>query len=156
MIEASAAISTLASAIAPPPPIVEAQVRAPVADQPTVSAERAAPLTSLRYFRFNLKYDAADKRLYVVFKNPVSGDVVEQLPNSSRGAVSSRPTQTTTERSDQPAPSTGGSAPTTKSAAPPAPGPSAAPSAPGAGAAAAAASSGGSEVSRGSAVDSRI
>ena len=158
MIEASAALSTLAAAIAAPPPAAEANLRAPAADQPQKSAERAGGANPIRYFRFNLKYDAVDQQLYFVFKNPVTGAVIDEAPSerSVRSPIANRQsalvdTASAPTGSQSAAASDGSSAPSSggRVGAPPVQG---APAAPGA---SSGASSGG-EVGRGSAVDSRI
>ena len=169
MIESSVALSTLASAIAPPPPIAETVARATTPDQASSSAERSTGSFATRYFRFNLRYDPLDQQLYYVFKNPISGDVVDESPSvrSVRSPGSLRSPQITEQVVSAGAQSSGSGPASTgaavsagasaassgpKSAAPAAPGASAAPSAPGA---SSGASSGG-EQGRGSAIDSRI
>jgi len=161
MIEASAALSTLASAIAPPPPAAEANLRAPAADQPQGSTERKTGANAIRYFRFNLKYDAVDQQLYFVFKNPVTGAVVEEAPSvrSVRSQITTRASALnessstpTSGQSTGAADGTSASSSATKFGATSTQGAPGAPSAPGS----PAGSSSGSEVSRGSAVDSRI
>lgn len=154
MIETSAALSNLASAVAPPPPAAEANLRAPTADQPQGATGRNSGVNAIRYFRFNLKYDAVDQQLYFVFKNPVTGAVIDEAPSerSVRAQIANRQSSlsvaASTPTSGQSAgASEGSSTPSTgaRVGAPVAPG---APAAPGA--------SSGGEVGRGSAVDSRI
>ena len=154
---ASVAVSTIAAPIAPPPPPVEVQVRPTVADQPTVAPEGARSGAVLRYFRFNLKYDAANQQLYVIFKNPVSGAITDQTPRNSSPVtqtVSLASVSATSIPSPRASTGSGESAPAPVVAGPKfsAPSTAGAPGAPGEGGS----SSGGSEVSRGSAVDSRI
>ena len=153
MIEASAALTTLASAVAPPSPTSEATLRAPSADQPKSAADRSGGSNSIRYFRFNLRYDAVDQQLYFVFKNPVTGAVVDEAP-SERSVRSSIVNRSSVVSERPSAPSGGQTAASSDGASSPpaspksgAPATSGAPGAPGA-------SSG--ELGRGSAVDSRI
>jgi hypothetical protein len=154
---ASVAVSTIAAPIAPPPPPAEVQVRPTVADQPTAASEGARSGAVLRYFRFNLKYDAANQQLYVIFKNPVSGAITDQTPRNS-SPVTQTVSLASVSATSAPAPrasaGSGESTPTPVVAGPKfsAPSTAGAPGAPGEGSS----SGGGSEVSRGSAVDSRI
>ena len=161
MIDASAALFPLASAIASPPPVAEANLRAPAAEQPQGSAERGGGANAIRYFRFNLKYDAVDQQLYFVFKNPITGAVIDEAPSerSVRSAVANRSsslteTVATPTGGQSAASSDGSSAPATgaRVGAPPVQGAPGAPSAPGASSGAAS----GGEIGRGSAIDSRI
>jgi len=154
MIEASAALSNLAAVAPPPPTPVETQVRAPVADQPTVGRDASSPISDLRYFRFNLKYDTSSQQLYVVFKNQYTGDVVDETLNSNPVRISSGRASVSQEVAASPAPAAGTGAPRPQSVAaaspaPAAPGVSAAPVAPGAG------SGSGSDTARGGAIDTR-
>lgn len=154
---ASVAVSTIASPIAPPPPPVEVQVRPTVADQPTVASEGSRSGAVLRYFRFNLKYDAANQQLYVIFKNPVSGAIIDQTPRNS-SPVTQTASLASVSATSTPAPRAGaGSGESTPPPVVAGPKVSTAstagpPGAPGE----ASSSSSGSDVSRGSAVDSRI
>jgi hypothetical protein len=151
MIEPSAALTTIASAVAPPPAASEANLRAPTAEQPQGSSGRSTGVSSIRYFRFNLRYDAVDQQLYFVFKNPVTGAVVGEAPSerSVRSTVANRPSASgefaATPRAGQPAPAEG-AAPASSGSKLGAPGAQAAPAAP----------ASGGEAGRGSAVDSRI
>jgi hypothetical protein len=78
-----ASASSVSATVAPPPVVVESAIRAPQPQQPAVPADRLSRVGVPQYFRFQLRFDSSASQLFVLFRNPFTGEIQGQVPRAA-------------------------------------------------------------------------